>query len=86
MSVDLPPARGSCPVPVWGKQVWVWRRDPWRIRVASVVLRQVLGFALERALGHRARDCTGADANGRIDQDHPGDRKACTSRRCRDGP
>ncbi len=85
VSAALPPVQGSCPASVWEKQVSVWRHDPWRIQVVSVVLPLEPGFALERASGHQARGCTGADATGCIDLDRNGDRQACESLRSEDG-
>ncbi|WP_322774873.1 hypothetical protein [Synechococcus sp. CBW1107] len=81
VSAALPPAQGSCPAPVWEKQVSVWRHDPWRIQVVSVGLPPEPGFALVRASGHQARGCTGADVIRRIDLGRNGDRQACESLR-----
>ena len=81
VSAALLPVQGSCPAPVWEKQVSVWRHDRCRIQVVSVGLPPEPGFALERASGHQARGCTGADVIRLIDLDHNGDRQACKSLR-----
>ncbi len=64
-SVGLPPAQGPCLAPVWANLVSEWNHGPWRILVALVGLPPEPGFAQERASGHQALGCTGADITGR---------------------
>jgi hypothetical protein len=61
VSADLPPALGSCQVPVWANLASEWRHDLWRILAVSVGLPPEPGFALEQASGLPARGCIGAD-------------------------
>jgi hypothetical protein len=81
VSAALPPVQGSCPARVWANLASEWNHGPWKILAVSVGLPPERGFALEWALGHQARGCTGVDGIGRRDLDRNGDRKACESLR-----
>ncbi len=81
MSVDLPPAQGSCQGPVWVNLASAWNHGPWRILAVSVGLPPEPGFALELASGHPVQEFIDTDGTGRRDLDRNGDRKACISLR-----
>ncbi len=79
VSAALPPVQGSCQVSVWVNLASEWKQGPWGIQVVSVGLPPEPGLVLERASGHQALGCTGADVTGRKDLDRNGYRTACRS-------